>query len=171
MSYYYYYYYYYYHYYSYSYEYDYDDDDDDDDDYDDDDDDEEEEEEEEEGEEEEDKDERFKRAMGIKGAKGSKGDVDEQDEERDSEGEEDINDNEDNTYRDRSSFLAQIDEILSHCLASNLQRALFSATLGPFVRELADGFLQDPIHVAIGQENAGGYVNIRVYRVCGYEGV
>jgi superfamily II DNA/RNA helicase len=36
-----------------------------------------------------------------------------------------------------------------------LQRALFSATIGPFIQELADSFLQNPIRVLIGQENSG----------------
>jgi ATP-dependent RNA helicase DDX52/ROK1 len=78
----------------------------------------------------------------------------------------------------RSSFLSQVDEIIAACsqgvVSSNssdskktsqeeegapsgkqLQRALFSATIGPFVQELADSFLQNPIRVLIGQENSG----------------
>lgn len=54
----------------------------------------------------------------------------------------------------RSSFLAQVDEILSQC-PSTLQRGLFSATLGPFVLELAGGFLKNPVHITIGRENTG----------------
>jgi ATP-dependent RNA helicase DDX52/ROK1 len=54
-----------------------------------------------------------------------------------------------------SSFLRQIDEILSICPSSGIQRGLFSATLGPFVKELAAGFLKDPVTVTIGVENAG----------------
>jgi len=72
------------------------------------------------------------------------------------EGEEQI------SSRIRSSFLSQIDEILSQCTSTStstsshrLQRALFSATIGPFVRELASTFLIQPIEVAIGQENTG----------------
>jgi len=64
--------------------------------------------------------------------------------------------------RIRSSFLSQVDEILSHCCAANtrsqsngVQRALFSATIGPLVRELADGFLHNPVSVSVGAENAG----------------
>jgi ATP-dependent RNA helicase DDX52/ROK1 len=36
-----------------------------------------------------------------------------------------------------------------------LQRCLFSATIGPFVRELAESFLHNPVEVAVGVENAG----------------
>jgi ATP-dependent RNA helicase DDX52/ROK1 len=62
--------------------------------------------------------------------------------------------------RDRSSFLSQIDEILSQCpssssSSSSLQRGLFSATIGPFVKELASAFLVDPVEVSIGVENSG----------------
>jgi ATP-dependent RNA helicase DDX52/ROK1 len=78
--------------------------------------------------------------------------------------------NADEPARIRSSFLSQIDEVLSQCTntspsssiatASNsppktLQRALFSATIGPFVRELASTFLVNPVQVTIGQENTG----------------
>jgi ATP-dependent RNA helicase DDX52/ROK1 len=56
--------------------------------------------------------------------------------------------------------LTQVDEIIAECpTPSNnsiiLQRCLFSATIGPFVKELAEGFLKNPIHVAIGVENSG----------------
>ena len=54
-----------------------------------------------------------------------------------------------------SSFLRQIDEILSKCPSTGIQRALFSATLGPFVQELATNFLSNPISISIGTENAG----------------
>ena len=75
--------------------------------------------------------------------------------------------------RIRSSFLSQVDEILSKCTSSEetsnskrsskgnerrnerVQRALFSATIGPLVRELADSFLKDPVFVTVGAENAG----------------
>jgi len=56
--------------------------------------------------------------------------------------------------RVRSAFLNQVDEILAQCSLATLQRALFSATLGPFVKELASSFLHDPIEVSIGLENA-----------------
>ena len=36
-----------------------------------------------------------------------------------------------------------------------MQRGLFSATLGPFVRELASNFLVNPVTVSVGTENAG----------------
>ena len=81
----------------------------------------------------------------------------------------------------RSSFLSQVDEILAECgtayasadvekkKKSNkkdkksepaegtvvLQRALFSATIGPFVQELAASFLNNPVEVNIGVVNAG----------------
>ena len=54
-----------------------------------------------------------------------------------------------------SSFLRQIDEILSKCPDKGVQRGLFSATLGPFVKELASNFLNNPITVSVGVENAG----------------
>ena len=40
--------------------------------------------------------------------------------------------------------------------AQIVQRALFSATISPLVRELADGFfLRNPVCVSVGAENAG----------------
>ena len=36
-----------------------------------------------------------------------------------------------------------------------MQRGLFSATLGPYVKELASNFLKDPVTVSVGVENAG----------------
>ena len=77
------------------------------------------------------------------------------DEDGDEEGEDD-----DDNSAGSSSFLRQIDEILSKCpgtssTGASLQRGLFSATLGPFVRELAASFLRDPIVVTIGTENTG----------------
>jgi ATP-dependent RNA helicase DDX52/ROK1 len=36
-----------------------------------------------------------------------------------------------------------------------VQRGLFSATLGPYVKELASNFLKDPVTVSVGVENAG----------------
>lgn len=57
--------------------------------------------------------------------------------------------------RDRSSFLNQVDEILAQCPRTGILRGLFSATIGAFVRELATAFLQNPIEVSIGIENAG----------------
>ena len=72
-----------------------------------------------------------------------------------------------------TSFLGQVDEILAECGGSNsksngnsgsgsggvvvpLRRGLFSATIGPMVRELASSFLvNNPVHISIGTENAG----------------
>jgi superfamily II DNA/RNA helicase len=100
--------------------------------------------------------------------------------EQDEEGDEaEDEDEESQEVNSRSSFLSQVDEIIDACsqgAVSNkkikegesqeaegkggssgkqLQRALFSATIGPFVQELADSFLQNPIRVLIGQENSG----------------
>ena len=55
----------------------------------------------------------------------------------------------------RSSFLTQVDEILSECDPSKIQRALFSATCGPLVQDLAESFLRNPVKVTVGVENAG----------------
>ncbi len=38
---------------------------------------------------------------------------------------------------------------------SGVQRGLFSATIGPFVQELANSFLQNPVSITVGTENAG----------------
>jgi ATP-dependent RNA helicase DDX52/ROK1 len=57
--------------------------------------------------------------------------------------------------RIRTSFLSQVDEILAECPDKGVQRALYSATVGPFVRELAESFLQNPVQITIGKENAG----------------
>jgi ATP-dependent RNA helicase DDX52/ROK1 len=69
------------------------------------------------------------------------------------------NDNEDDEEEESeqtgSSFLRQIDEILSKCPDKGVQRGLFSATIGPFVKELASSFLNNPVTVSIGIENAG----------------
>ena len=54
----------------------------------------------------------------------------------------------------RSSFLVQSDEILAACTNENIQRCLFSATIGPLVLELAQSFLRDPVHITIGKANA-----------------
>ena len=50
-----------------------------------------------------------------------------------------------------------MDEILAQCSNTSqpVQRALFSATIGSFVRELASAFLVNPIEVSIGVENSG----------------
>lgn len=62
----------------------------------------------------------------------------------------------------KNAFLNQVDTILASCTyegsgkkkSDRLQRALFSATITPFVTEIASGFLQDPVTVSIGTENA-----------------
>jgi ATP-dependent RNA helicase DDX52/ROK1 len=51
-------------------------------------------------------------------------------------------------------FIRQVDELLAACPAG-AQRALFSATLGPRVKELATSVLRDPVSIAVGTENAG----------------
>lgn len=89
------------------------------------------------------------------------GDLSDQNDAHDEDDENDADDDDGNnivskgTARERSAFLSQVDEILSQCSSSGVQRALFSATLGTFVKELASGFLQDPIEVTIGAENTG----------------
>ena len=57
--------------------------------------------------------------------------------------------------QNRSSFLAQVDEILAECSNTDVQRALFSATIGPLVQELATGFLRRAVNITVGVENAG----------------
>jgi superfamily II DNA/RNA helicase len=47
-----------------------------------------------------------------------------------------------------------VDEVLSACPAA-AQRALFSATLGPKVKELASSVLRDPLSISVGTPNAG----------------
>jgi ATP-dependent RNA helicase DDX52/ROK1 len=64
-------------------------------------------------------------------------------------------DDADNGDGNQSSFLNQIDEILSHCTNERLQRALFSATIGPLVQNLANSVLKTPIQISIGVENSG----------------
>jgi len=75
------------------------------------------------------------------------------------DGEEDMEEEDDGEgdggKRTRSSFLAQVDEILAACPQKNVRRALFSATIGSFVAELAAQFLKNPVHVSIGTENTG----------------
>jgi superfamily II DNA/RNA helicase len=44
--------------------------------------------------------------------------------------------------------------VLSACPAA-AQRALFSATLGPKVKELASSVLRDPLSISVGTPNAG----------------
>jgi ATP-dependent RNA helicase DDX52/ROK1 len=57
------------------------------------------------------------------------------------------------------AFLHQVDTILAACSSSgsegsSIQRALFSATITPFVNEIAAGFLHDAVTISIGVENA-----------------
>ena len=75
--------------------------------------------------------------------------------DEDDEGGEGEEGGEEDKTRTSSSFLRQIDEILSRCPEKGVQRGLFSATLGPYVKELASNFLKDPITVSVGVENAG----------------
>jgi len=63
--------------------------------------------------------------------------------------------NEDLQDDSRSSFLTQVDEILAACPSTGVQRALFSATIGPFVSELASQFLRNAVRITIGTENSG----------------
>lgn len=56
----------------------------------------------------------------------------------------------------KHAFLNQVDTILAACseTSEKLQRALFSATITPFVTEIAAGFLRNSITLRIGQDNA-----------------
>ena len=54
----------------------------------------------------------------------------------------------------KSSFLIQIDEILSQIPATS-QKCLFSATINSKIEELSQSILNNVIHVSIGQDNAG----------------
>lgn len=56
----------------------------------------------------------------------------------------------------KHAFLNQVDTILAACNvnAEELQRCLFSATITPFVTEIASGFLRDAITLRIGVDNA-----------------
>lgn len=86
---------------------------------------------------------------------GAEGSDDEDEDEDDSDGEAKASSAP--LERVRSSFLSQVDEILAECPSdrSRLQRCLFSATIGPLVRELAESFLSNPVEVSVGVENAG----------------
>jgi ATP-dependent RNA helicase DDX52/ROK1 len=53
------------------------------------------------------------------------------------------------------SFVEQIDEILAGCPASAV-RALFSATIGPHVRQLAESILRNPVDVQIRPKSKAG---------------
>ena len=88
----------------------------------------------------------------VTGGRRDKHQEQEGDDEDDEGGEEG---GEEDKTRTSSSFLRQIDEILSRCPEKGVQRGLFSATLGPYVKELASNFLKDPITVSVGVENAG----------------
>ena len=79
----------------------------------------------------------------------------EEDNEENSEEEEEEEEHTTTVARIRTSFLSQVDEILADCPDKNVQRALYSATVGSFVRELAESFLNNPIQITIGKENAG----------------
>jgi ATP-dependent RNA helicase DDX52/ROK1 len=54
-----------------------------------------------------------------------------------------------------TTFIAQVDQILAHSNSRGVVRAMFSATIGPQVSELANGVLRDPVHISIGTTNAG----------------
>ncbi len=45
----------------------------------------------------------------------------------------------------------KVDEVLASCQGKGVKRALFSATLGPEVQELALSILRDPICIRVGQ--------------------
>eukprot|EP00752_Nemacystus_decipiens_P009886 g8819.t1 len=53
------------------------------------------------------------------------------------------------------AFVGQIDEVLAACSNEQVHLALFSATIGQQVRELAESVLRDPVFLTIGVDNAG----------------
>ncbi|CAM9435103.1 unnamed protein product [Scytosiphon promiscuus] len=53
------------------------------------------------------------------------------------------------------AFVGQVDEILAACSHQNVQRALFSATIGQQVKDLAESVLRDPVLLTVGTDNAG----------------
>ena len=73
---------------------------------------------------------------------------------------------------EKHAFLNQIDSILAACDSnSDSQRALFSATITPFVTEMASGFLRDAVTVRIGQTNAASdYIDQKLMFVGTEEG-
>ena len=54
-----------------------------------------------------------------------------------------------------AGFLGQIDEVLGACNHPKVQRALFSATMGPRVQQLVDAVLRQPVRVTVGVPQAG----------------
>lgn len=83
-------------------------------------------------------------------------DSDGDDDKNEDEGEGESEDGEAACGRQYSAFLNQVDEILAECPdGSTVQRALFSATIGPFVKDLASQFLVNHVHITVGKENAG----------------
>eukprot|EP01031_Cornospumella_fuschlensis_P025762 gene25762-31113_t len=76
--------------------------------------------------------------------------------------------------RPRSSFLSQVDEILSHLSLGDerrrVQRALFSATLPPLVLELGRTFLHDPVHIKVGDGGSNAIINQKLLFVGGEGG-
>ncbi|CAN0020632.1 unnamed protein product, partial [Sphacelaria rigidula] len=53
------------------------------------------------------------------------------------------------------AFVGQVDEILAACSHRDVQRTLFSATIGAHVKELAETVLRDPVFLTVGTDNAG----------------
>ena len=91
----------------------------------------------------------------IVGGRSSNSEREQEENENQIEDEDEDEDSQPTPSSSSSSFLRQIDEILSKCPEKGFQRGLFSATLGPFVKELAANFLNNPITVSVGVENAG----------------
>ena len=54
-----------------------------------------------------------------------------------------------------SEFLPQIQEILASCTHSNLQKAVFSATLPAHAEKIAMEMLRDPIRIVVGLKYVG----------------
>jgi ATP-dependent RNA helicase DDX52/ROK1 len=75
------------------------------------------------------------------------------------DGADDINDasnnNNSNSQSSSAEFLTQIDTILAQC-NKKATRALFSATMGPNVKILAESILRDAIEISVGSNLTGG---------------
>lgn len=49
-----------------------------------------------------------------------------------------------------NEFLAQVQEVVAACTHSEIQKAVFSATLPAGVEQLAMGILRNPIRIVVG---------------------
>jgi len=51
-------------------------------------------------------------------------------------------------------YVTQLDSIIAACKRSDLQKAMFSATLPPHVQDLANNILNDPVRITVGKKNS-----------------